>query len=178
MSQAAHKISPNRIGATHTCVLCPAALKKTPGLRGILFDLPAVVPRAEARFATAGLSGRVTLAPGSFRDDPLPEGADVISLIRVCYDHEEDTVRALLDDIFAALPPDGRLIISEPMTGGSKPHVSGDVYFQLYTLAMRTGRTRSQAELSDLARDAGFDAIKTPRARRPFVTSVVVAVRS
>jgi demethylspheroidene O-methyltransferase len=142
-----------------------------------LFDLPAVAPKARARFAELEFSDRLTIVPGSFRDDALPLGADAISLIRVLYDHSDDTVRALLRTVHAALPPGGRLIISEPMTGGDRPQRAGDAYFALYCLAMRTGRARSAAEIAALVAGAGFGEIRTPRPARPFVTSVLTSVR-
>lgn len=140
-----------------------------------LFDLPAVVPDAQARFDTAGLADRVTLHAGSFRDDALPKGADAISLIRVLYDHSDDTVRSLLHKVYAALPAGGRLIVSEPMGGGAKPDRSGDVYFAFYTMAMQTGRTRSPQQIEALCRDAGFESIQSPTPARPFVTRVLTA---
>ncbi len=148
-----------------------------PGPKLALFDLPAVAPGAQARFETAGLADRLTIHPGSFRDQPLPSGADTISLIRVLYDHSDDTVRSLLTSIYTALPAGGRLVISEPMTGGDRPERAGDAYFALYCLAMRTGRARSAGQISDLLRTAGFTAITAPHAGRPFVTSVITAVR-
>ena len=148
-----------------------------PGLKLALFDLPAVAPGAQARFETAGMADRLTIHPGSFRDESLPTGADAISLIRVLYDHSDDTVRNLLTSVYAALPPGGRLIISEPMTGGDRPERAGDAYFALYCLAMRTGQARSAAQITALLRGAGFIAINTPRPARPFVTSVIAAVR-
>nr|WP_255449726.1 methyltransferase [Shimia ponticola] len=142
-----------------------------------LFDLPAVAPGAESRFRAANLSNRVTITPGSFRDDPLPQGADVITLIRVLYDHAEDTVVALLRAVHDALPDGGRLVVSEPMSGGKVPTRPGDVYFAFYTLAMQTGRARSAAEIAALMADAGFTNIKTPKPNRAFITSVVTGVR-
>ncbi len=141
-----------------------------------LFDLPAVVPGATARFADAGLTDRATIVPGSFRDDPLPRGADTITLVRVLYDHADDTVLALLKSAYDALPPGGRLVVSEPMTGGAKPHRAGDAYFALYCMAMRTGRARSAGETTALMQAAGFTQIKALRARRPFVTTVITGV--
>jgi demethylspheroidene O-methyltransferase len=147
-------------------------------MRLTLFDLPAVVPAATARFAAAGLSARTAIQPGSFRDQPLPRGADAISLVRVLYDHADDTVRALLAAAHAALPPGGRLIVSEPMSGGSAPDPATDVYFAVYTLAMGTGCTRSTAAISQLLQNAGFSDISTRWGFRPFVTSVVQARRA
>ncbi|MEJ8562583.1 methyltransferase [Yoonia sp. GPGPB17] len=148
-----------------------------PDLRMTLFDLPAVVPSAAKRFADAGLSDRVDIVSGSFRDDRLPQGADVISLIRVLYDHADETVIALLRSAYDALPVGGRILVSEPMTGGDTPQRAGDAYFALYCMAMRTGRARSQAQIAALLAQAGFSEIITPKAARPFITSIVEGVR-
>ncbi len=154
-----------------------AAAEEHPHLQMTLFDLPAVVPGATERFANSGISDRVRIIPGSFRDSPLPQGADMISLVRVLYDHADETVSQLLSAVFAALPAGGRLLISEPMTGGSRPERAGDAYFALYCMAMRTGRARSAQQIGTLLTAAGFRNIQSPKARRPFVTSVVTAVK-
>ena len=83
-----------------------------------LFDLPAVMPSAEDRIAGAGLTNRIACKGGSFREDPLPAGVDAISLVRVLYDHDDESVQALLRKVFDALPSGGRLVVSEPMSGG------------------------------------------------------------
>lgn len=143
-----------------------------------LFDLPAVAPAARDRFDAAGLSGRAAIHSGSFQRDPLPIGADAISLIRVLYDHQDTTVRALLASAHATLPPGGRIVISEPMSGGDRPERAGDAYFALYCLAMRTGTVRSARRIADLLSEAGFVAVTTPRVDRPFVTRVVTAKKA
>ena len=148
-----------------------------PDIALTLFDLPAVAPGAEARFAALGQANRLTITPGSFRDDPLPVGADMITLIRVLYDHADDTVLSLLRAVHAALPPNGRVLISEPMTGSKQAERAGDAYFALYCMAMRTGRARSATEIAALLAEAGFAQVKMHRPRRAFVTSVVTAVR-
>lgn len=142
-----------------------------------LFDLPPVAPQAKARFAEAGLAERTQIVTGSFRTDSLPVGADAVSLVRVLYDHEDATVLQLLQAVHAALPQGGRLIISEPMSGGARPEKAGDAYFALYTLAMGTGKARSADEIAQMCRAAGFDRIAQPRARRPFITGCVVATK-
>lgn len=151
--------------------------KKFPRLHIGLFDLPAVVATAAARMAQAGVANELTIHPGSFRDDPLPIGADAISLVRVLYDHADDTVARLLKAVFTALPPGGVLIVSEPMSGGATPDRATDTYFAFYTAAMQTGRTRSGLEIAELMTGAGFSDITVIHGFRPFVTSVVTARR-
>ena len=160
-----------------TGVFLAAAARRHPQLGGTLFDLPAVAGQAAARFAREGLSERLTAVPGSFRTDPLPPGADTISLVRVLYDHSDETVESLLALVFAALPAGGRLIVSEPMSGGDRPDRATDTYFALYTLAMGTGRTRSAARIAELLGGTGFTSIRSHRTHRPFVTGVVSAAK-
>jgi hypothetical protein len=70
---------------------------------------PAVQPEPAAGFDRDPTDGIIATsrAPGSFRDDPLPPGADTLSLIRVCYDHDDATVAALLAACEAAGVPAG-----------------------------------------------------------------------
>lgn len=154
-----------------------AAGRAAPSMKMTLFDLPPVVPDAQARFEAAGMADRVAVTPGSFREQALPTGADAVSLIRVLYDHSDDTVRALLARVYDALPEGGRLIISEPMGGGARPERAGDVYFAFYTMAMQTGRARSAAEIEALVQEAGFEQIRSPAPARAYVTRVLTAVR-
>ncbi|WP_294624398.1 methyltransferase [uncultured Roseovarius sp.] len=154
-------------------VFVSAALRRHRHLRASLVDLPEVLPTAESRLAQAGVLERVSLHPGSFREAPLPKGADIISLIRVLYDHDDATVRDLLAKAYDALPRGGRLIISEPMAGGGRPERAGDIYFAFYTMAMGTGRTRSPDRIATLCDEAGFDRGAAPSVRRPYVTRVL-----
>lgn len=151
--------------------------QRHPGLELELFDLPEVLEAARARLAGTALAGRLQFSPGSFRAGALPAGADVITLVRVLYDHDDDTVRGLLARAHAALPEGGRLIVSEPMSGGARPDPVTDVYFAFYTMAMGTGRTRSAEAIAALCREAGFRQARQVPTRRSYVTSVVAAVK-
>ncbi|MEM8980518.1 MAG: methyltransferase [Pseudomonadota bacterium] len=151
-----------------------AVLKSTKPLEGIVFDLPEVVPHSLARFDQEGLASRAEVRAGSFKTDALPQGADMISLVRVLYDHSDETVADLLAKAYAALPEGGRILVSEPMLGDSKPHRPGDVYFAFYCMAMRTGRARQPAQIAEMLKNAGFGEVNCPVVARPFVTSVVL----
>ncbi|MEL6979163.1 MAG: methyltransferase, partial [Pseudomonadota bacterium] len=133
------------------------AARRWPRLEVALLDLPAVAAVAEARFAEAGLADRARAHGGGFLDAPLPEGADAISLVRVLYDHDDKTAIALLRRVREALPPGGLLLISEPMSGGTRPSRAGDAYFGFYTLAMTSGRPRSAERHAELLTAAGFE---------------------
>jgi demethylspheroidene O-methyltransferase len=71
-----------------------------------------------------GLGDRLKVHGGSFIDDELPTGADLVTLLRVAHDHDDDTVRRLLRAIHRCLPMGGSLLLAEPMAGsqGADPH--------------------------------------------------------
>jgi demethylspheroidene O-methyltransferase len=162
------------VGGGEGAFLCAAA-QSAPALQVTLFDLPEVAARAAHRFVDSGLAARARAVGGDFLRDPLPPGADAISLVRVCYDHPDETVLALMRKARAALPPGGALFVSEPMSGGDRPDRAGDAYFGLYTLAMGSGAPRSPARLMEMMREAGFEATRHLPTARPFLASVVAA---
>lgn len=140
-----------------------------------LFDLPAVVARAATRFEAAGLTDRSECLGGDFHADPLPTGADVISLVRVLLDHDDRKVMALLRRVRAALPRGGSLIVAEPMTDVAGARRVGEVYFSFYLRAMGRGRCRSTHELNALMREAGFRRSRILGTRYPVFASILVA---
>lgn len=144
--------------------------KAHPGLTLTLFDMPAVLAAVPT-----GLRDRLRLCPGDFRVDPFPDGADTISLIRVLYDHSDASVTSLVAKIFNALPSGGMILVSEPMSGGDRPDPATDVYFAIYTLAMRTGRTRSASQIAAALSQAGFSQVRSRPGDRTYVTSAVTA---
>lgn len=152
-----------------------AAGSHAPGLRLVLFDLPAVAERARARFEAAGLGGRAEAVGGDFLRDPLPAGADAVSLVRVLHDHDDAEALVLLRAVRRVLPPGGTLLLAEPMAGTPGAEPVGDAYFGFYLLAMGRGRPRGADEIAGLLRAAGFDRVRLVPTRRPFLTGLLLA---
>ncbi len=144
----------------------------------MLFDLPPVALRAQAKLDAIGLGPRSTCIGGSFHDSVLPRGAGTITLVRIVHDHDDAAVRGLLRVAFAALPPGGRLILAEPMAGTDGAEPIGDAYFGFYLLAMGSGRARTAEELRGLLQEAGFAGIREYRTRRPLLVRVLSASRT
>jgi demethylspheroidene O-methyltransferase len=152
-----------------------AAAQRAPGLRVVLFDLPPVAERARARFAAAGIADRARAVGGDFHVDPLPEGADVISLVRVIHDHDDAQALGILRAVRRALPPGGTLLLAEPMAGTPGAEAMGDAYFGFYLLAMGHGRPRTPQELEAMLRSAGFGRPRWVPTRIPLQTRLLVA---
>jgi demethylspheroidene O-methyltransferase len=151
--------------------------ERVPMLELGVFDLPPVCERARARLDARGFGARTHVHPGNFMADALPQGYDLISLVRVLHDHDDGPAQALLGKIYAALPPGGKLILSEPMseTPGAEP--AGAAYFGFYLLAMGSGRPRSPAVIGAMMRKAGFSNVCTVGTAIPLTTRVIIATR-
>ncbi len=152
-----------------------AAARRAPALRVMLFDLPAVAERARERFAQAGLADRARTFGGSFHGDPLPRGADLVTLVRVLFDHPDERVIGILKAARAALEPGGTLLVCEPMSGTPGAEAIGDAYYGLYLLAMGKGRSRTPQRIEALLREAGFADVRLLPTRLPLQTRVLRA---
>lgn len=150
-----------------------AAAARHPHLQFTLFDLPAVTAIAREKLNAAGLASRVQIREGSFLSDPLPEGADVATLIRILHDHDDDSVLRLLTAMRRALPSGARLLVAEPLSGIAATAPVTDAYFTMYFAAMGQGRTRTAEEISAMARSVGFTGARTIRTRMPLITGLI-----
>jgi demethylspheroidene O-methyltransferase len=146
-------------------VFVRAAKVEAPRLEVALFDLPAVAARA----------GDITTYGGNFFEDPLPQGYDLISLVRILHDHDDEPAMALLRNIRRSLPPGGRLMIAEPMAGTRGAEAMGDAYFGLYLWAMGSGRPRTVQEIKAMLAEAGFAKVREIRTDLPMIARVLIA---
>lgn len=146
-------------------VFVRAAKAVAPRLDIAVFDLPAVAARA----------GTITTHGGNFFEDALPEGHDLISLIRILHDHDDAPAMRLLRNIRRSLPSGGRLLIAEPMAGTRGAEAMGDAYFGLYLWAMGSGRPRTVHEIMAMLSQAGFAKTRELRTSLPLIARVIVA---
>lgn len=151
------------------------ASKRAPSLNLILFDLPPVAASAAKRFESLGLSARARALGGDFFKDPLPEGADVISLVRVVHDHDDTAVAILLRAAYRALPAKGVLLLAEPMMETPGAKAVGSAYFGFYLLAMGRGKPRTPGDLRQMLLAAGFATAQLVHTHQPLQTGLIVA---
>jgi demethylspheroidene O-methyltransferase len=153
-----------------------AVAAHAPRLQLELFDLPPVAEAAARRLRDAGLDARTRVHGGDFHRDALPQGYDLVSLVRVVHDHDDAPVRALLRRAYAALVPGGTLLVAEPMAG-TAGSAGVEAYFLLYLLAMGSGMPRSVAQLRGLLAEAGFEQIRRWPTAQPLQCSLLSARR-
>ena len=144
-----------------------------PHLTFKLFDIPGVAELSNAHFNEIGLSSRAQAVGGNFFQDPLPQGCDLATLVRVIFDHDDVRVRQLLANVFTALNPGGTLLLAEPMAETKGFEAMGHAYFGFYLLAMGRGRPRTEAEIRGLLSEAGFTGIQLLNSYMPLNAQVL-----
>ena len=139
-----------------TGALLEMALRRHPGLRGVLVDSPQVIALARSRLEAAGVLPRIELhAADVFHS--VPQGLPAYVLKDVLHDWSDASAEQLLRVIRAAIAPGGRLLLVEMGTGPA-PVEELAATVDLQMLAMTGGRQRSVGELESLLRATGFSA--------------------
>jgi hypothetical protein len=131
--------------------LLSAILEATPGLHGVLFDLPNVVGGA-SRILSGEIAARSEIAGGSFFD-AVPKNADAYLLKGILHDWpDEDAVR-ILCNVRRAIRPSGILLLVEGLVD------SADKPAGLMELLMLVigGRERTESDFRALLATAGFN---------------------
>jgi len=130
-----------------------AALKKYPGLKATIFEVPKVVEAACAG-VPEGLSKRVSFAEGDFFKE-IPQGGDVYLLKSVIHDWNSDAAQKILKNCHDAMGSDARLLLVEMVLG---PRNTED-YAKSMDMLMMTitgGRERTLGDFRELLATAGF----------------------
>ena len=140
-----------------------------------LFDLPQVAQAGAQILSDRFGEARVSAHPGNFFEDAIPQGYDVVSLVRILHDHDDEPALKLLTNIRKSLRSGAQLLIAEPMAREPGAEGMGEAFFGMYLWAMGSGRARSKAEIAAMAKAAGFARTKSIPTDQPVNASILVA---
>jgi hypothetical protein len=149
-------------------------LKRHPGGKGVLYDLPHVVADAPALLASHGVADRVEILSGSFFEG-VPKGHDAYLVSHIIHDWDDGENATILKNVREAMKPDGKLLIVEMvLPEGDAPHMGK--MLDMMMMLVPGGEERTAAEYAELLEPNGF------RVNRVVPTdsavSVVEAVRA
>jgi hypothetical protein len=123
-------------------------LKRHPGTRGILVDLPGTVARSAE--ILRDVEDRVTISGQSFFG-PLPAGAGLYLLKKVLNDWPDEPTVAILRRCAEAAPPEGRVVV----LGGVSPDQAPPIL--AIDMLVAGGKTSTLTQFTELASRAGLD---------------------
>jgi SAM-dependent methyltransferase len=124
-------------------------LRRRPGLKGIVLDLPET-HRDEAELAAA----RIEFVAGNFFES-VP-GGDVYVLSTILHDWDDERAEAILQTVRASAPIGARLVLLEAViSDGNEP--DGAKWLDLLMLALFAGRERNEAQWRALLEAGGYE---------------------
>ena len=152
-------------------------LRKNPGARATIFDLPAVIPMARKTMKKAGLSSRVQLVGGSYLSGAMPRGADLAWVSAIVHMNSRAQNLAMFRKVHAALRPGGRILIRDIIVDPTRTKPAGGALFAVNMLvATEGGNSFTFKELKQDLERAGFYGVKFLR-RGEMMDSVLSAVK-
>ncbi len=131
-------------------------LHRHPTLRGVLFDLPAVVAEAPETLSAAGVDDRCEVKGGDFFES-VPEGGDVYLLSNILHDWEDSRCQQILANCRKAMHAGSRLVVLEAVVPeGPSPILLVDMQM----LVVTGGVQRTEREFRALIEPAGFEVTR------------------
>lgn len=128
-------------------------LKRNPGVKGILFDLPAVAESAAEVISEYGLNGRYQIVGGDFFSE-VPSGADAYIMRHIIHDWEDDRAVTILRNCREAMSSRGRVIVVESVIPEGNTPCFGK-WLDLMMLLVK-GLERTEDQYRRLFKDAGL----------------------
>ena len=138
--------------------LLSAVLLRHPGLRGVVFDLPTVVERAQASLAVADLAGRCPLIGGDFFDS-VPTGGDAYLLRHIIHDWDDEQAGRILQNCRRAMIADSTLLLAEFVIPAGNDRFAGK-WFDLAMLIGPGGQERTAEEYERLLAVSGLRLVR------------------
>ncbi|MGD1100962.1 MAG: methyltransferase [Terriglobia bacterium] len=145
-------------------------------LHATVLDLPTVLPIAQGHISAAGLAGRVETRPCDLRRDPLGKGFTMVLVSAICHMLSPAENQDLFRRCFAALEPQGRLVMQDFILEPDKTAPKQAALFALNMLVgTPAGSTYSDEEYTAWLREAGFQEVR--QIRLPGPSSLMVGVK-
>jgi SAM-dependent methyltransferase len=139
-----------------------AILEQSAGSSAVVNDLPGVIDLAIHTVADRGLSERVSFREGDFHQIEIEPGMyDVVVLGHICRTEGDERSRSLVAKAFAALKPEGVVLIADYFADNDRKFNPFGVQMGLTMLAnTERGGMLTNAQVSGWLRDTGFEGIR------------------
>jgi precorrin-6B methylase 2 len=130
-----------------------------PHMKATVFEKPPVDRIARECIVERGCAERVDVTTGDMFADALPENCDVHLWSNVLHDWGAPTVETLLKKSFAALPPDGMIVIHDSHINREKTGPLAVAAYSVLLMASTEGKCYSVPEMENLLGAAGFAGV-------------------
>jgi hypothetical protein len=144
--------------------LAATLLAHQPACRATVMDLAPVCETSKLILASAQSGAQVEYFPANFFADAWPLDADAFSLSNILHDWPLSRCREILKNVFAALPPGGRVFVLEALLDPERCSPRMSVLFNLLMQINHRGQQFTEQQLSELLTEAGFTGARVVHA--------------
>ncbi len=153
-------------------------VKKNPGLKAIVFDLPQTIEIAKEVIAKYGVSDRISTQSGNYFKDDFGHGNDVVLLSAILHSMGPERSKILLKKTFDSLVTGGIVIVREGLLDDDGTSPVGAVLFSLNMLVNTgEGQSYSGQEIMELMRSVGFKDTKVMPLLSGARSSLVIGIK-
>ena len=133
-------------------------LKRNPSLRATIMDRPAALEVAQTLAQRYRLQSRVTLVPGDFLSESLPEGHDVVWYSNVLHIYSPAENLKIFRKLRRRLSPGGRIFIQDTFVHNPRglESLEANIFAVTMLLYTETGNTYSLEDVQTWLQRAGF----------------------
>jgi precorrin-6B methylase 2 len=157
--------------ATYPIELC----RRFPNLRATVVDLPGTLRITERYVREAGMTERIELIAGNYRNDPIPGTYEVIFMSNIIHGEDYKRNEALIGKLVTNLKSSGRLVIKDHILNETRaaPQV-GAIFSLLMLLTTDGGRCYSFGEIKRWMILAGLRQVYQIDLPPPLTSSLVI----
>ena len=139
-----------------------AMLEACPRGRATVNDLDGVIGVARRKTAEHGVADRCEFLVGDFHTIPLDDNAyDIVVLGHICRTEGSDGARHLVERAYAALRPEGRVVLADYFVGPNHKTNPHTVLMGMTMMASTVnGFGPTTTEATGWLRDVGFEALR------------------
>lgn len=151
-------------------------VKRYPGLRAIVFDIPQTIPIAKEIIAQSGVVDRVTTRSGDYLKDDFGQGNDVVLLSGILHSEGPECNRSIFAKAYASLIPGGIVVVRENLINEEGTSPIRAVLFSL-NMVVNTyeGKSYSASEVMNLMESVGFVESAVVPFPQPKETSLIIS---
>lgn len=153
-----HKILDVGAGAGTYCI---AVGEKYQSASGVLMDLPAVCDIIDSNLAEHKLTERFVTFPKDYNEEIAKGQYDDVFMFAVAHQENDKNLQNLLERIYKALVPGGRLFLSSFFLNEDRVSPEFSVMFAIEMLVMSTdGKVYTHSEIKQYIENAGFKNVE------------------
>jgi len=154
------------VAGSHGSVLA-AILQTVPQMRGILFDMPSLMSRAQKYLGEQGVADRATFVGGDFFVS-LPEGADAYLLKHILHDWDDPRCTTILKNCRRAMRADGRVLAIDAVIEPGNAPALGKILDMEMLVVTEGGLERTEAQFRAIFEAAGLRLARVVPTLSPF----------